>query len=94
MEYQMVFRDVQLVGFRNRLVSTPQNNDCLSFPISFFLGGGKQYGELWGNSGKTLGNPWENVRTFQFCLCINVRASNLLFLVKFKNNYGKFRDLQ
>ena len=47
-----------------------------------------------GNSGKTLGNLWENVRTFQFCLCINVRASNLLFLVKFKNNYGKFPDLQ
>ena len=92
----MVFRDVQLVGFRNRLVSTPQNNDCLSFPISFFVffGGGSSMENFGGNSGNSLGNLWENVRTFQFCLCINVRASNLLFLVKFKNNYGKFPDLQ
>ena len=46
-----------------------------------------------GNSGKTLGHLWENVRTFQLCLCLNIRAPNLLFLVKLKK-YGKFPDLQ
>jgi hypothetical protein len=93
----MVLRDVQLVGFRNRLVSTPQNNDCLSFPISFFcffFGGGKQYGKLWGklweNSGKSLGKLSNiSIMSVHKCSC------NKSFIFgKIQNNYGKFPDLQ